>query len=248
LKWVLILPQEIKQMNKSFLSNTSSASTWIWYPGDYEIWLGNQMNNRRTERGAFFPHFWKMDSHYVLVEFSKKIDLAAAEEIETAAEGTCNIKGGIIVVDFIDMQQAENRHKVYERMKDAMAADRTKHNILPLSKFCLLQITRQRVRPEEHDETAEVCPTCNGTGKVAPTILVVDELESKIKYIFQELNKNKVTIKTHPYLAAFLTKGMWSLKNKWAFKFFKSIKIEEMPSYSLTEYHFFDGNQEEIVF
>jgi hypothetical protein len=70
----------------------SNAQNWIWYPGDYEIWLGNQMNNRRTERGAFFPHFWKMDSHYVLVEFSKKIDLAQSEEIEIAAEGTFNIK------------------------------------------------------------------------------------------------------------------------------------------------------------
>lgn len=70
----------------------ANAQTWIWYPGDYEIWLGNQMNNRRTERGAFFPHFWKMDSHYVLVEFSKKIDLAQAEEIEIAVEGTFNIK------------------------------------------------------------------------------------------------------------------------------------------------------------
>lgn len=78
-------------MNKSFLPDTSS-STWIWYPGDYEIWLGNQMNNRRTERGAFFPPFWKIDSHYVLVEFSKKIDLAEAEEIEIAVEGTFNIK------------------------------------------------------------------------------------------------------------------------------------------------------------
>ena len=72
--------------------NNNSAATWIWYPGDYEIWLANEMNNRRTERGAFFPHFWKMDSHYVLVEFSKKIDLAAPEEIEIAVEGKFNIK------------------------------------------------------------------------------------------------------------------------------------------------------------
>ena len=68
------------------------AQTWIWYPGDYELWLGNNMNNRRTERGAFFPPFWKMDSHYVLVEFSKKLDLAQPEEIEIAAEGRYNVK------------------------------------------------------------------------------------------------------------------------------------------------------------
>jgi ribonuclease G len=111
-----------------------------------------------------------------------------------------------------------------------------------------LQITRQRVRPEEHVETAEVCPTCNGTGKITPTILLVDELESKVRFIFKELNKSKVLIKTHPYLAAFLNKGIWSLKNQWAFKFFKSINVEEMNSYSLAEYHFFDENHEEIVF
>jgi ribonuclease G len=111
-----------------------------------------------------------------------------------------------------------------------------------------LQITRQRVRPEEHVETAEVCPVCKGTGKVTPTILVVDELESKVNYIFKELNKSKMVIKAHPYLAAYLNKGLWSLRWKWIFKFLKSIKIVEMSSYSLTEYHFFDENQEEIVF
>ena len=174
-----------------------------------------------------------------------EVNLAAAEEI--ARQLRLRDMGGIIVVDFIDMHQAENRHKVYERMKDSMAVDRTKHNILPLSKFCLLQITRQRVRPEEHVETAEVCPACNGTGKITPTILLVDELESKVNYIFKELNKKSVTVKAHPYLAAFLNKGFWSLKLKWSFQFLKRIKVEEMNSYSLVEYHFFDENQEEIV-
>lgn len=74
------------------LSAAASAQTWIWYPGDYEIWLGNRMNNRRTERGAFFPPFWKTDSHYVVVEFSKKLDLAEPEEIFIAAEGKYNVK------------------------------------------------------------------------------------------------------------------------------------------------------------
>jgi len=175
-----------------------------------------------------------------------EVNLAAAEEI--ARQLRLRDMGGIIVVDFIDMHQAENRHKVFERMKEAMAVDRTKHNILPLSKFCLLQITRQRVRPEEHVETAEVCPVCKGTGKITPTILLVDELESKVTYIFKELNKPKLIIKTHPYLAAYLKKGIWSLRFQWVFKFLKRIQVEEMSSYSLTEYHFFDGNQEEIIF
>ena len=84
--------------------------------------------------------------------------------------------GGIIVVDFIDMQKSEHRQKVFERMKEAMNADRTKHNILPLSKFGLMQITRQRVRPELAIETNETCPTCFGTGKIAPAILLEEKL------------------------------------------------------------------------
>ncbi len=74
------------------MATTSNQATWIWYPGDYEIWLGNRMNNRRTERGAFFPPFWKADSHYVTVEFSTEVELAADEELTIAAEGILNIK------------------------------------------------------------------------------------------------------------------------------------------------------------
>lgn len=66
--------------------------TWIWYPGDYEIWLGNKMNNRRTERGAFFPPFWKTDSHYPVVEFSRHLQLADKESAEIAVEGRYNVK------------------------------------------------------------------------------------------------------------------------------------------------------------
>lgn len=174
-----------------------------------------------------------------------EVNLAAAEEI--ARQLRLRDMGGIIVIDFIDMHVAENRLKVYERMKEVMAADRTKHNILPLSKFCLMQITRQRVRPEEHVETAEVCPTCHGTGKITPAILFTDELEHKVNYIFSELNKKKLTLKVHPYVAAFLTKGFMSLKRKWALKHFKRIEIVGVASLSFLEYHFFDENMEEII-
>jgi ribonuclease G len=175
-----------------------------------------------------------------------EVNLAAADEI--ARQLRLRDMGGIIVIDFIDMHVNENRLKVYERMKEAMAVDRTKHNILPLSKFCLMQITRQRVRPEEHVDTAEVCPTCKGSGKVTPSVLLVDELESKVNFIFKELNKNKLIIKVHPYVAAYLTKGFWSLKNKWSLKFMKRIVVEEVPSLSMLEYHFYDENQDEIIF
>ncbi|MHA7110389.1 ribonuclease E/G [Sunxiuqinia elliptica] len=174
-----------------------------------------------------------------------EVNLAAADEI--ARQLRLRDMGGIIVIDFIDMHENANRQKVYERMKEAMGVDRTKHNILPLSKFCLMQITRQRVRPEEHVDTAEVCPSCKGTGKVTPTILFTDELSSKVSYIFKDLNKKSLTLKVHPYVAAFLTKGIHSIKRRWAFKYFRKINIEGVNSYSFLEYHFFDDNLEEII-
>ncbi|KAF0235230.1 MAG: ribonuclease [Prolixibacteraceae bacterium] len=173
------------------------------------------------------------------------VNIAACDEI--ARQLRLRDMGGIIVIDFIDMHFAANRQKVYEHMKEVMGADRTKHNILPLSKFCLMQITRQRVRPEENIETAENCPTCKGTGKIVPSVLLVDEIEGKIKYAFKDLNKKKLLLKVHPYVAAFLTKGIKSIRNKWFLGYFKWVKIEAINSYSLLEYHFFDDNQDELI-
>ena len=173
------------------------------------------------------------------------VNLAACDEI--ARQLRLRDMGGIIVIDFIDMHAAANRQKVYEHMKEVMAVDRTKHNILPLSKFCLMQITRQRVRPEENIETAESCPTCKGTGKIIPTILFADELDNKVKYILKDLNKKKLVLKLHPYVTAYLTKGLKSIRNKWFLKYFKWVKIEENTSFSFLEYHFYDENLEEII-
>lgn len=174
-----------------------------------------------------------------------EVNLAAAEEI--ARQLRLRDMGGIIVIDFIDMHSSENRQKVFERMKEAMGVDRTKHNILPLSKFCLMQITRQRVRPEEHVETAEVCPACKGTGKVTPTILFTDDLDSKVNYVFKDLNKKKLTLKVHPYVAAYLTKGFMSQRRKWALKFMRKVAVEEVSSLNFLDYQFFDENMEEII-
>jgi len=174
-----------------------------------------------------------------------EVNLAACEEI--ARQLRLRDMGGIIVIDFIDMHQAANRHKVYEYMKEIMGSDRTKHNILPLSKFCLMQITRQRVRPEEHIETAEQCPVCKGTGKVVPTILFADELEQKVFYILKDLNKNRLTLMVHPYLAAYLTKGFPSIRTRWFMKYYKYVRIESVQSYALTEYRFLDEKLEEII-
>ena len=174
-----------------------------------------------------------------------EVNLAACDEI--ARQLRLRDMGGIIVIDFIDMHVANNRQKVNEHMKEVMAKDRTKHNILPLSKFCLMQITRQRVRPEENIETAESCPTCNGSGKIVPSILFADELNGKVKYALKELNKKKLTLKVHPYVAAYLTKGMNSPRNKWFLQHMKWVDVEGISAYSYLEYHFYDENLEEII-
>ncbi|MDR1859448.1 MAG: Rne/Rng family ribonuclease [Bacteroidales bacterium] len=174
-----------------------------------------------------------------------EVNLAAAEEI--ARQLRLRDMGGIIVIDFIDMHFSENRQKVYEKMRTMMAADRTKHNILQLSKFCLMQITRQRVRPEEHIETSEICPTCHGTGIVSPSILFADELDVKVNYIFKDLCKKKLTLKVHPFIAAYLQIGILSRRRKWIIKHLHPLHIEGVSSYGLLECHFFDENMEEII-
>ncbi|MCX6228039.1 MAG: Rne/Rng family ribonuclease [Bacteroidia bacterium] len=175
-----------------------------------------------------------------------EVNLAAAEE--AANQLRLRDMGGIIVIDFIDMHGNENRQKVFDKMKEAMASDRTKHNILPLSKFCLMQITRQRVRQELAIETAEVCPVCKGSGKVTPTLLFIEEIEQKVRYIFEELHKQKLTIKLHPFVGAFLTRGFPSKALKWRWKYHKKVKIEEINAMSFLDSKFYDENAEEIIF
>ncbi|MBN2649349.1 MAG: Rne/Rng family ribonuclease [Prolixibacteraceae bacterium] len=175
-----------------------------------------------------------------------EVNLAACEEI--ARQLRLRDMGGIIVIDFIDMHDTDNRQKVYQRMKEVMDADRTKHHILPLSKFCLMQITRQRVRPEQNIDTAEVCPACKGTGKVTPTILFTDEIASKVDYIFSDLNHKKIEIQVHPYVEAFLKNGFFSILRKWRWKYMKKIEVVGIDNAGLLEARFFDEAMEEIIF
>ncbi|MBN1925202.1 MAG: Rne/Rng family ribonuclease [Prolixibacteraceae bacterium] len=175
-----------------------------------------------------------------------EVNLSACEEI--ARQLRLRDMGGIIVIDFIDMHDAENRQKVYTKMKEVMAADRTKHHILPLSKFCLMQITRQRVRPEEHIDTAEVCPACKGTGKVTPTILFTDEISSRVDYIFSDLSHKKIIIQVHPFVESYLKKGFYSILRKWRWKYLKKIEVVGLENIALLEARYFDGNMEEIIF
>ncbi len=154
--------------------------------------------------------------------------------------------GGIIVIDLIDMKKAEHKKAVYDAMKEAMKHDRSKHTVLPLSKFGLMQITRQRVRPEMNIATKEICPTCNGTGKITASILVSDQITKNLEYVMEKQNDKNITIALHPYLYAYFTSGFPSIRMKWFFKYFKWVNIEKDTSLPITEYRFSNQLNEEI--
>ena len=156
--------------------------------------------------------------------------------------------GGIIVVDFIDMQDRNNQKLLYEKMKEYMKDDRAKHNVLPPSKFGVVEITRQRVRPETNIETTEHCPTCGGTGKVEATLLVPDEIENHLRHIIEERNPRKVEIHCSPFLAAYFKKGLISIERKWRFKYKRPVVFVPNSAMQFLEYHFFDEVQQEIEF
>lgn len=172
------------------------------------------------------------------------VNLAAAEEI--ARQLRLRDMGGIIVIDFIDMHEADNRQKLFDHMRTIMANDRAKHNILPVSKFGLMQITRQRVRPVLDFTTTEVCPVCFGKGSIKPSILFTDILEGKIKEVTQNLKVKKFKLYVHPFVAAFINQGLHSLNWKWKMKYSMGMKIIPDQSLGFLEYKFFDNDKNEL--
>ncbi|MBS9774907.1 MAG: ribonuclease E/G [Tenacibaculum sp.] len=169
-------------------------------------------------------------------ETALEVNLIAATEV--ARQLQLRDMGGIIVVDFIDMKSAENRQKLYQHLKEAMSLDRTKHKILPPSKFGLVQITRQRVRQELEIKTTE--PNPNKNGEVEAPIVLIEKIEIELERI---LNNNKnckgITLNVHPFIAAYLTKGLNSIRFKWFLKHKKWIKILPRDSYQYLNYKFF---------
>jgi ribonuclease G len=154
--------------------------------------------------------------------------------------------GGIIVVDFIDMHESKNRRELFQKLKEEMSRDHAKHTILPPSKFGLVQITRQRVRPENEIEVREECPTCKGSGKIRSSSLLVDEIESNIKTLITEQNESYIRLTLHPFIYAYLTKGFPSVQMKWYRKYKKWIRMESVGSHHMLEYHFFNKIEDEI--
>ncbi len=175
------------------------------------------------------------------------VNLEAA--VEVARQLKLRDMGGIIVVDFIDMHNAENRKLLYDKLKEEMKSDRAKHNILPPSKFGLIQITRQRLRPEVNVEVLETCPGCGGTGKVQPSILFVDQISNTLAYIIKEQNLKNITLNIHPYIEAFIKKGglFRSLQWKWYFEHKQWVKVQGVSSQGIMEFKFFNKDMDEII-
>ena len=171
-------------------------------------------------------------------------NIAAANEI--ARQLRLRDMGGIIVIDFIDLQEAANRQALYDHMTNLMANDHAKHNILPLSKFCLMQITRQRVRPILDIQTSENCPTCFGTGKIKSSLIFTDILERKIDCLVNKHHIRKFRLHVHPYVAAYIQKGIISTGLKWKIKYSSRLKIIPDQSLAFMEYKFYDPDRNEI--
>lgn len=173
-----------------------------------------------------------------------EVNLRAADEI--ARQLRLRDMGGIIVIDFIDMNKVEHRQNLYDHMREIMANDRARHNILPLSKFGLMQITRQRVRPALDIVTAEACPSCFGKGEVQPSLLFTDTLKEKLDYLVNDLKIKGFIMYVHPFVDAYIKKGIISMYRKWRMELGGKFKILPDQSLAYLQYRVIDCNHNEI--
>lgn len=173
------------------------------------------------------------------------VNMAAAEEL--ARQLRLRDLGGIIAVDFIDMHDSKNRQLLHEHMVKLMEGDRARHNVLPLNKFGVMLITRQRVRPEMRITTEEKCPTCMGTGKMKSSVLFTDQLEAKLKELVEKLQISYINVHVHPFVAAYLKKGLLlSIARQWKLKIARGIRITPNQSLAFLDYKFLDKEGNEI--
>lgn len=172
------------------------------------------------------------------------VNLKAADEI--ARQLRLRDMGGIIVIDFIDMAKAEHRQALYDHMRKIMADDRARHNILPLSKFGLMQITRQRVRPALDIPTTESCPSCYGKGEIQPSLMFTDTLAEKIDFLVNHLNITNFKLYVHPFVDAYIKKGFFSLYSKWKRTYSRKLKVIADESLAYLQYKVIDDQGREI--
>jgi ribonuclease G len=173
-------------------------------------------------------------------------NIEAAEEIARVLQ--LRDMGGIICIDFIDMHERDNNRKLYEKLKEFMKNDRARHNIIPPSKFGVVEITRQRVREVTEIETNETCPTCNGSGEIQASILFSEEIENNLAFLLKDKGLKGFSLQVHPYLEGYFKKGglFRSMQWKWYFKFKTWVPITPNTSFQLLQYSFIDEQQDPI--
>lgn len=187
----------------------------------------------------------RVKSNQTPEENALNTNMIAAAEI--ARQLRLRDMGGIITIDFVDLHDQANKIALNKAMAEFMKGDKAKHTILPLNKFCVMEITRQRVRQATIIETTEQCPTCRGTGKVKPPILIEDELNNTLEFLFDKQRESKISIMVHPFVYAYLKHGFPSILMKWRWKYKKQIKLVANQAYHLYENHFFNAKMDEII-
>ena len=171
-------------------------------------------------------------------ETAMAVNLAAAKEI--ARQLRLRDLGGIVIVDFIDLHKVQNRQALFNEMTKLMASDKAKHTILPLSKFGLMQITRQRVRPVAVQDVTDVCPTCNGTGRVEPTILLDRKIENQIQFLAEDRGVRYISLRVSPYVAAYLCQGLISLRLRWMMRYKVWVDVVADQSQGMVDVKYLD--------
>lgn len=166
--------------------------------------------------------------------------------IEVARQIRLRDLGGIIIVDFIDMRSGENKTKLFHLFDEAMKSDRARHNVLPLTKFGLMQITRQRVRPEQCINTSDVCPACKGTGEVIPSINLIAQIEDALVLAQKKQAKGQIMLHVHPIIAGYITKGIFSMQLRWKLKYKCSLKVVQRSEFNFLDYCITDKNSNVI--
>ena len=214
--------------------------------------FGKQVN---TGNGVYIIIEKTEACHVIDVNSGHRVSLEGSQEVNAlqvnieAAEEICRQMrlrdlGGIIVIDFIDMRHPDNKRILLEKMVELMQHDKATHTILPLSKFNIMQVTRERVRPEVNIVTTEECPTCGGTGTITSSLLLMDNIKEDIDHLMASHKTLKLYV--HPIIAAYLTKGFPSIRMKWLINHKRWIKIATNENFPITEYKFFDDQDEEI--
>ncbi|HNY55197.1 MAG TPA: Rne/Rng family ribonuclease [Chitinophagales bacterium] len=171
------------------------------------------------------------------------INVEAAQEI--ARQLRLRDIGGIIVIDFIDMKSAEYKHKLYEAMLEAMKPDKAKHVILPVSKFGLMEITRQRMKEQVVVDTREPLLHANSKYKVDQPLQIIDNIEMELNHLKTHKEKNFL-LYVHPFIYAFMKKDTFSFRMKWYAKAGKIVRLIQDSSLHLGEYKLLTKGGEKV--